>query len=113
MSTPGDDGEVLVCTQCGRGLDATDAYCRGCGASVHEEQPSIFQSRVGVLLMLFLGVGPFALPLLWKSPAFSIAQKVWITVLNLAFIMAIVWFLVWFYNFVVFRFTGLEFEPGF
>ena len=113
MPTPGDDVRVLVCTQCGQALDATDVYCRGCGTSVHEEQLSILQSRVGVLLMLFLGVGPFALPLLWKSPAFSTAQKVWITVLNLAFILAIVWFLVWFYNFIVFRFTGLEFEPGF
>lgn len=107
------EAETSVCSRCSQALDATDAYCRRCGACVEEKEKSIFESRVSILLLLFLGVGPLALPMLWKSPAFNSVQKAWITVLNLAFILALVWCLVWTYNFVMFRFTGLEFEPGF
>ena len=63
--------------------------------------------------MLFLGVGPFAIPLLWKSPAFTTIEKVWISVLNIAFVVGLIWFIAWLYNYMLFQFSGLIFEPGF
>ncbi len=48
-----------------------------------------------ILALLFLGVGPLALPLLWRSPRFSKAQKAAVTVANLAFIGALTWGILW------------------
>ncbi len=79
-----------------------------------EPRLPVYQSRVGVLFLLFLGIGPFALPLLWKSPAFTRPQKAFVTVLNLAFCVAIVWCLFWAYNTLTSVFTEvLSSEPGF
>ena len=38
-----------------------------------------------VLLMLFAVLGPFGLPLLWKSPRFNQTAKVVLTVVNIAY----------------------------
>jgi hypothetical protein len=38
-----------------------------------------------VIVMLFVVVGPFGLPLLWKSPQFSRAAKVVLTVAMIAY----------------------------
>ena len=44
-----------------------------------------------VLLMLFVVMGPFALPMLWKSPQFSRQAKWILTVLTLIFTVWLVW----------------------
>ena len=44
-----------------------------------------------VVLMLFVVMGPLAFPLLWKSPRFSLAAKIALTVVVVAFT---VWLLV-------------------
>jgi hypothetical protein len=41
---------------------------------------------VWVLLLLFVVLGPFALPYLWKSPRFSRGMKVVLTVLVVAYV---------------------------
>ena len=40
----------------------------------------------GVLLLLFVVLGPFGLPYLWKSPRFSRGMKVALTVLVVAYV---------------------------
>ena len=40
-----------------------------------------------VLLMLFVVLGPFGLPLLWKSPKFAPWAKWALTVLSIAFVI--------------------------
>lgn len=44
-----------------------------------------YHGRVTVLLMLFFVLGPFGLPLLWKSPHFSKLWKQILTVLTLVY----------------------------
>ena len=44
-----------------------------------------------VLLLLFVVLGPFALPMLWKSPRFHRSTKWILTVLTLVFTVWIVW----------------------
>ncbi len=114
MQPPQDQIVPLTCAKCADPLDATDAYCRRCGTSVSEPRLPVYQSRVGVLFLLFLGIGPLALPLLWKSPAFTRPQKGFVTLLNLAFSLAIVWSLFWAYNTLLSVFTEvISSEPGF
>ncbi len=105
--------ETRVCSQCSQALDVADAYCRKCGLCLVKKSAPIMNSRLSILLLLFLGVGPLALPTLWKSQAFNNTQKAWLSILNIAFMLVLVWVLFWIYNSVVFRLSGLEFEPGF
>lgn len=44
-----------------------------------------YHGRVTVLLVLFCVLGPFGLPLLWKSPHFSKPWKQILTVLTLIY----------------------------
>ena len=107
-----DEGQILVCTRCSQELDSTDAFCRSCGASVGESLP-ILRSRASILLLLFLGIGPLALPMLWRSTEFTSTEKLWISVLNFAYLVMLAWIIFWVYGSVVFRLTGIESEPGF
>ena len=47
--------------------------------------PKWYYRRVGVLVLLFMVLGPLALPYLWKSPGFSRRLKVVLTVLVIAY----------------------------
>ena len=44
-----------------------------------------YHGRLMVLLMLFVVLGPFGLPLLWKSPRFTTRWKQILTVLTLIY----------------------------
>jgi hypothetical protein len=110
------DVQKIVCPRCAALMDVSDRYCRQCGepTSCHTPPPPIAArtppqaaifpptglARVTenpwvVLSMLFLVAGPFALPLLWRSRAFSQGSKIVLTMLVLtltAFILFMGWF---------------------
>jgi hypothetical protein len=73
------------CAGCDEAMDPGDRFCRRCGRKRGKDAP-LHQKPWVVLGMLFFVVGPLALPMLWRSEAFSRNQKVLISVLNLAFI---------------------------
>jgi hypothetical protein len=50
-----------------------------------QKKESWILSKAGVLVMLFLVLGPFGLPFLYKSPAFTNGQKVFWTVMALLY----------------------------
>ena len=99
-------GEKIVCRQCHALLDADDRFCRQCGASTAEaillcdageadlpkrslsampdrsDRRSPWSGNVWVVLtMLFVALGPLALPMLWQSRQFSLFWKIVLTVL--------------------------------
>ena len=43
-----------------------------------------------ILVLLFVVLGPFALPLLWRSPSFSRPMKLVLTVLTVAYTVQLV-----------------------
>ena len=54
-----------------------------------------FYSVWFVLLMLTpFALGPFGLPLLWKSPRFSQPAKLWLTILTIGWTVAFTWFVI-------------------
>ena len=77
--------ETLACSACTQQLDPTDSFCRHCGRR-RGAKTRLYHQRWFVLVSLFLVVGPFALPLLWRSPRFSRSQKIVITGLQLVFV---------------------------
>jgi hypothetical protein len=107
--------ETTVCRRCAAELDADDGYCRHCGAAttgpagspnanskaeaLHVEaapaaavrQPGWSESPWIVLPLLFLVLGPFALPLLWRSRRFTLVWKILLTIVLLAVTVYLVW----------------------
>ncbi len=102
------DVQQVVCQNCYALADVADRYCRCCGLPMSDRashrpagQPfsplprSLTQqlvwtglgprrasdSRAVVLVMLFLVLGPLALPLLWRSRGFSRRWKILLTVI--------------------------------
>lgn len=97
--------EKIVCWQCQAVLDLGDHYCRHCGAPTSRPAtprdsgatlaPRAGESRLVILLMLFVVLGPLALPMLWRCRCFSTVWKLILTALVLGATLAIVWF-AWF-----------------
>ncbi|MBJ95789.1 MAG: hypothetical protein CMP23_15110 [Rickettsiales bacterium] len=80
---------VTTCASCAQDLQSLDRFCRNCGTRRGGKGPIVERPAV-ILALLFLGVGPLALPLLWRSRHFSRSQKATITTLNLALVGGIV-----------------------
>jgi hypothetical protein len=54
-----------------------------------------------VLLSIFLLLGVFGLPLLWKSPRFEVWHKVVVSILTVIYTVVILWFM-YYLIFVIF-----------
>jgi len=103
----------IVCPRCSTQIDVCDNFCPHCGGAVREFVPlppghapiskeKAIASRTKlcdnpwfVLSLMFLALGPFALPLLWRSRGFSPFWKTLLTVVMLAFTALLV-FAIWF-----------------
>ena len=63
-----------ACWDCGGGIDAKDRYCRYCGKGQGAHVAWFYQPW-GIAVSALLGLGPFALPLVWRSPRLSPQAK--------------------------------------
>ena len=110
--TTAQEIEKIVCRHCHAMLDVGDSFCRHCGAPTGDDptapatQPVSYvpaapsrkrsdwsESRWAVLTMLFLVLGPIALPMLWRSRQFTPLWKILLTLLVLGLTIGIVWLL--------------------
>lgn len=107
--------EKTVCPHCSGVLDVGDGICRDCGAGTGRppseaspQSPAVaaqpvfdrprprpdMAERPGmVLVLLFLVLGPLALPVLWRSSKFSPAWKIALTILVVIQTVIVVWLL--------------------
>jgi hypothetical protein len=101
----------IVCRRCNAALDAADNYCRRCGEpsanlaglpgggragwAPSVQPPRWSESPWVVLSLLFLVLGPLALPLLWRSRRFTPRWKVVLTVVVTGLTVLLLW-QVWF-----------------
>jgi hypothetical protein len=91
----------IVCRQCYAVLDAPDNFCRHCGTPTSglssapggRSAPALkwSESPWVVLPMLFLVIGPLALPLLWRSRQFTRPWKIVLTLLVTAVTVFLIW----------------------
>jgi hypothetical protein len=113
----GSESKKIVCPKCCAVLEAGDRFCRHCGqatgdavvlvdggpmASPSVRPPTPAASRTPwvenvwvVLLMLFVMLGPLALPMLWRSRKFSLAWKFILTIVVAGFTV-IVFVVLWY-----------------
>jgi len=88
----------IACRNCKAPIDATDNYCRRCGtptagpASLSSGTTAAWwESPWVVLTLLFLVLGPLALPLLWRSRRFNRPWKIALSVIVVGFTVFAVW----------------------
>ena len=74
----------VLCRACGRVIDRDDAFCRHCGRR-QVAQEAWFLQPVWILVLAFLVLGPFALPLVWLSPRMSHATKVGVSAIIIVY----------------------------
>jgi hypothetical protein len=104
--------DKTYCLRCQREIDVEDHFCRHCGQQlrpveggsfvpvqivpeIQPPRPKIGDNPWFVLMMLFLVLGPLALPMLWQGRAFTLRWK-WIwTVLLMLYTLLLCWAL-WF-----------------
>lgn len=96
----GQEPEKTVCLRCSGPLDPGEKFCPRCraptgGPIVYHPRPrrDLAQSRGMVLFLLFAALGPLALPVLWRSPKFSRAWKILLTLLVVILTAVVVWLL--------------------
>jgi hypothetical protein len=80
----------LVCRRCGAALDAANNFCCRCGRPTGQ-QPQWWESPWMVLPMLFLVLGPLALPMLWRSRRFTRPWKWVLTILVTMMTLFLLW----------------------
>lgn len=87
----------MRCPKCKEKLVAGAKYCHQCGAelpsNVIEKTTRWYYDPVFVLLMIFLVLAVFGLPLLWRSPRFTLWQKNVISIITVAYTGFILWLL--------------------
>jgi len=102
-STPGPLPEHL-CVGCHKSMELTDHFCRHCGLKQDKEVP-LLQQRWVVLSMLFLVIGPFATPMLWRNPHFSRTEKIVLTVgslvVTIGLLVGTIWLSLFLYQMVI------------
>jgi hypothetical protein len=85
---------VVVCRKCGTTIGASDNYCRHCGTPTEAGLAGLaawWESPWVILPLLFLVVGPFALPLLWRSRRFTRPWKIALSVITVGVPLFFVW----------------------
>jgi hypothetical protein len=112
--------ENIVCPACSAVLDVGDQFCRHCGTPTSLRHASGAHLAVGgpvrenpldspwvVLGLLLFVLGPFALPLLYKSRAFNVPVKMALTVAVLLIAVVAVWVTLYLIGQAVDQFTPI------
>ena len=84
----------VVCHKCRTAISASDNYCRHCGMPTGAGLAGLaawWESPWVVLPLLFLVLGPFALPLLWRSRRFTRPWKTALSVIVVGIPVLVVW----------------------
>jgi hypothetical protein len=93
----------MRCPQCKEKLVTGAKFCHQCGTAlppeVTEKTVSWYYDPVFVILIIFLVLAVFGLPLLWRSPRFTEWQKWTISILTVIYtglILGLTFYLVFF-----------------
>ncbi|MGA2064542.1 MAG: hypothetical protein ABSG86_06225 [Thermoguttaceae bacterium] len=84
----------VVCRNCKAAIGASDNYCPQCGTPTAAGLAGLaawWESPWVVLPLLFLILGPFALPLLWRSRLFTRPWKLALSVIVVGISLFFLW----------------------
>lgn len=86
------------CVKCGKTIDTAFQYCPYCGKSQQQGSAWYYHPMWILLLALFV-IGPFALPLVWKSSRMNSSEKALMAVVILANTIFVLYFTYWLMGF--------------
>lgn len=67
-----------ACWSCGGEISSADNYCRFCGKGQGEHLPWQYK-HWGIVVLTLVGLGPFSLYYVWRSPLLSRETKLFYT----------------------------------
>ena len=92
-----DSMDARTCRVCHAPVAPEAQFCSGCGSPLSRPattepsaRPKWYYNIWFVLVMLFLVLGPFGLPLVWKNPRFSRMTKILLTGAMVLYTLALV-----------------------
>jgi len=71
------------CPYCAEDIQEEAIKCRFCGEFLKKEPDQKWYFKTSIVVLSFICVGPFALPLVWFNPNYSKEKKIVITVVVL------------------------------
>ncbi len=77
------------CWSCGAAISRGDSYCKKCGKG-QDSHVGWQYTHWGVVVLTLLGLGPFSLIYVWRSPVISRNAKIAYT----GFILLLTWFVI-------------------
>jgi len=82
------------CKSCGKTIESAFRYCPHCGKS-QEQGAAWYYHPIWILLLALLILGPFALPLVWKSSRMNPTEKAVMAAAILAYTAVVLYFMYW------------------
>lgn len=93
LEQPAPNGMTVACERCRRPLPHGAIYCPACGKKQNAE--AWYYKPLWIILLTVFILGPFSLPLVWRSPYMDKPAKWILSALILAYGLAVVWSLYW------------------